>query len=234
MAANWVTALKKLQDKDLRIRVLCSKLEMIPKEKLSLKEQANKNNARAEQVKNDVLSLELELKKSESRIAEYKETIHKLETQSNMVKKNTEYQAMLVSIADYKNKISNEESRGIELLDSIDSGKKTYRSVVADVKLENAALKAEFMDLDALANDLKKEVASLTAERTSLAENVEDDILRRYESLLKKGIGSPLAAVRSGICENCHLKVTPQTLNSAAKGAVVYCDNCQHFIYLED
>ena len=87
MAANWVTALKKLQDKDLRIRTLRSKLEMIPKEKLSLKEQANKNLAKVEKIKNDVLALELQLKQSESRIAEYKETIHKLETQSNMVKK---------------------------------------------------------------------------------------------------------------------------------------------------
>ena len=234
MTANWVTALKKLQDKDLRIRTLQAKLAMIPKEKLSLKEQANKNLARAEKIKTDVLALELELKKSESRIADYKETIHKLETQSNMVKKNTEYQAMLQSVADYKNKISGEESCGIDLLDRIDSGKKTYREVAANVKLENAALKAEFMDLDALASDLKKELASLNSERTSLAANVEDDILKRYESLLKKGSGSPLAAVRGGICENCHLKITPQTLNSAAKGAVTYCDNCQHFIYLED
>ena len=234
MAANWVIALKKLQDKDLRIRTLRSKLEMIPKEKLSLKEQANKNLAKVEKIKNDVLALELQLKQSESRIAEYKETIHKLETQSNMVKKNTEYQAMLLSIADYKKKISDEESSGIDLLDRIDSGKKTYREAASNVKLENAVLKAEFMDLDSLANDLKKELAELHSERTAFAANVEDDILKRYESLLKKGIGSPLAAVKSGICENCHLKVTPQTLNSAAKGLVAYCDNCQHFIYTED
>ena len=87
MAAAWIINLKNLQEKDLRIRTLDLKLNMIPKEKLELKNQANANRAKVENAKNNVLNLELQLKKSESRIAAHKETIQKLETQSNMVKK---------------------------------------------------------------------------------------------------------------------------------------------------
>ena len=234
MAAEWIINLKNLQDKDLRIRTLNLKLGMIPKEKIDLKNQANANRAKVENAKNNVLNLELQLKKSENRIASHRETIQKLETQSNMVKKNTEYQAMLQQIADYKNKISEEENNGIELLDQIDEAKKTYRQIAENVKFENASLKSEFTDLEKLASDIKAELETLQSQRTALTAPVEDDILKRYEHLLKRSSGQPLTAVHDGICGNCHLRVTPQTLNTAAKGAVAFCDNCQHFIYTED
>lgn len=112
--------------------------------------------------------------------------------------------------------------------------KKSYRDIAENVKFENASLKSEFMDLEKLAQDIRNELESVRSERNNLTAPVEDDILKRYESLLKKGDGSPLVAVRSGICGHCHLKITPQTLNTAAKGAVAFCDNCQHFIYLEN
>ena len=234
MAAPWAINLKKLQDKDLRIRVLTSKLAMIPKEQINLKNQAAKNRAKVDDAKNAVLELELQQKKAESRIADYKETIHKLETRSNMVKKNTEYQAMLHQIADYKNKISEEETKIIELIDRIEQSKKDYRKIAEDVKFENASLKSEFLDLEKLITDVKSDITALQKERQTLTAPIEESILNRYESLLKRGVGQPLAAVQNGICENCHMKITPQTLNSAMKNLVAFCDNCQHFIYMED
>lgn len=234
MAAPWAINLKKLQDKDLRIRVLTSKLAMIPKEQINLKNQAAKNRAKADDAKNAVIALELQQKKAESRIAAHKETIHKLETQSNMVKKNTEYQAMLQQIADYKNKINEEENQIIELIDRIEQGKKDYRKIAEDVKYENASLKSEFLDLEKLITDIKADIATLQEERKNLTAPIEESILNRYESLLKRGVGQPLASIQNGICENCHMKITPQTLNSAMKNLVTFCDNCQHFVYMED
>lgn len=234
MTAPWAVNLKKLQDKDLRIRVLTGKLAMIPKEQINLKNQAAANRTKVEKAKNDVLELELQQKKAESRINAHKETIHKLETQSNMVKKNTEYQAMLQQISDYKNKISDEESLIIDLIDKIEQSKKTYRRIAEDIKFENASLKSEFLDLEKLITDVKADIASLQSERQSLTAPIEASVLNRYESLLKRGVGKPLALVQNGICENCHMRITPQTLSSAMKKLVTFCDNCQHFIYMED
>lgn len=234
MAAPWATNLKRLQDKDLRIRTLKTKLSLIPNEQIDLKKRAAANRAKVEKAKNDVLNLELQQKQSESRIAAHRETIHKLETQSNMVKKNTEYNAMLQQIADYKQKISDEETAVIELIDKIEEGKKNYRSTAENVNFENSSLKSEFVVLEKLISDIKAEIATLSAEREKLTAPIDADVLKRYESLLQRGSGKPLAVIQDGICENCHLRVTPQTLNSAMKQLVAFCDNCQHFIYLED
>jgi predicted nucleic acid-binding Zn-ribbon protein len=232
--AAWIINLKRLQEKDLRIRDLRLRLEMIPKEQLELKNRAGANLAKIEQAKNDVIALQMKLKKTEKIIADCKENIKKLETQSVMVKKNNEYQAMMQNIENQKLKISDEEISVITLLDSIEEGKKNYKVIAENVKFENASLKAEFKDLEKLAADIQTELESLKKERTALTAPVEDEILRRYENLLSRGTGVPLAAVRDGICDNCHLKVTPQTVNQAVKHAVVFCDNCQHFLYTED
>ena len=72
MTAPWAVNLKKLQDKDLRIRVLTGKLAMIPKEQINLKNQAAANRTKVEKAKNDVLELELQQKKAESRINAHK------------------------------------------------------------------------------------------------------------------------------------------------------------------
>ncbi len=234
MTAPWIINLKNLQDKDLRIRTLCQKLSMIPTEQIALKNQAAANRTKSEKAKNAVLNLELQQKQAESKIAAYRENIQKLETQSNMVKKNNEYQSMLQQIADLKNKISDEETVIIELIDQIEEGKKNYRKIAEDVKYENASLKMEFLDLEKFMNDLKEEIKTLQAEREKLALPIEKTILARYESLLKRNNGLPFAAVRDGICDNCHLRVTPQTLNTAMKNQVAFCDNCQHIIYTED
>ena len=234
MTAAWITNLKRLQDKDLRIRNLNLRLEMIPKEQTNLKNRASANLAKIEQVKNDVINLQIKLKKTEKFVADCKENIKKLETQSVMVKKNNEYQTMLQSIEDQKLKISDSEVSIISLLDEIEEGKQNYKSVAENVKFENASLKSEFKDLEKLAADIKFEIENLKKERAPLAALVDKEILNRYEKLLARGTGIPFAAIHDGICENCHLKVTPQTVNQAVKHCVVFCDNCQHFLYMED
>ena len=63
---------------------------------------------------------------------------------------------------------------------------------------------------------------------------IEPDILNRYETLLRKGAGKPFAMILGDTCENCSLKITASTLAEAKKGKVVFCDNCQHFLFLEE
>ncbi len=230
----WIINLNRLQDKDLRIRALETRLTLIPPEKIALKNQAAANRVKVEKAQKVVQDLELEMRRCEGRISDFKDNIKKLETQSAMVKKNNEYQAMLQNIADLKNKIGDEESSVIELLDKIEDAKKAARQSAEDVKSQNASLKMEFFDLETLANDIKKELEDLKTERAKFSKVIEPELLARYENLLKRGNGKPLVPIHNGTCGHCHLKITPQTLNSAAVNAVAFCDNCQHIIYMED
>ena len=68
---------------------------------------------------------------------------------------------------------------------------------------------------------------SLQAEK-----NVAMNILSQYKRFLASKKGEPLSAISSmGHCVNCGLKLPPQTINLAAKGDMVSCDNCTYFLY---
>ena len=233
MTAPWAVNLKKLQDKDLRIRVLTGKLAMIPKEQINLKNQAAANRTKVEKAKNDVLELELQQKKAESRINAHKETIHKLETQSNMVKKNTEYQTMMDTIAMLKKAIGDHETRSLELMDLIEEDAGKIRAAEASAKLESAGLREEYEELRSLYRDVQLRIRELEKERPALRECIDSEVLPRYEMILSKNSGVPLVAVKAGKCGHCHLSITPQTLNNARGGAVASCDHCMYLIYMD-
>ena len=61
---------------------------------------------------------------------------------------------------------------------------------------------------------------------------IDADVLGRYGALLGgRNPTVPVVALDGESCGNCHLAITPQTINVLKRGDVGVCDNCQHFIY---
>ena len=78
----------------------------------------------------------------------------------------------------------------------------------------------------------------LCAEMGNISRTPMRDALGRLEQeglitiLPKKGL--MVSPITDGICGNCFLKLTPQTMTHARRGAVTECDHCRHLVYLED
>ena len=235
MAARWAEALLKLQTIDLRIRELETRLALLPKELETLKGKRDAAVAEVAAAANAAKKIELNRKSVESEIEKLNGENKKLQQQSSMVKKNTEYQAMLGTIALNNKKIGELESRELELMDEFEEAKKAYRNLRQNNEAAVNAIRAEFDELVAFAGDLKKEIAQLKAERPADVRGVDAETLARYNRLLnaKDGI-APLVKVENEICGSCHLRVTRQAMTNMQKGAVTSCENCMHFIYLDD
>ena len=235
MAARWAEALLKLQTIDLRIRELETRLALLPKEMETLKGKRDAAVAEVAAAANAAKKIELNRTSVESEIEKLNGENKKLQQQSSMVKKNTEYQAMLGTIALNNKKIGELESRELELMDEFEEAKKAYRKLRQNNEAAVNAIRAEFDELVAFAGDLKKEIAQLKAERPADVRGVDAETLSRYNRLLnaKDGI-APLVKVENEICGSCHLRVTRQAMTNMQKGAVTSCENCMHFIYLDD
>ena len=235
MAARWAEALLKLQRVDLKIRELEARLALLPKEMTELKNQRDAAVAEVNAAASAAKKIELERKGVESEIEKLNAENKRLQQQSAMVKKNTEYQAMLGTIALNEKKVGDLESRELELMDRFEEARKAYRKIRQDNEAAVNAIRAEFDELVAFAGDLKKEIAQLKEERPADIRGVDGETLARYNRLLagKDGI-APLVRVENEICGSCHLRVTRQALTNMQKGAVTSCENCMHFIYLED
>lgn len=235
MAARWAEALLKLQRVDLKIRELEARLALLPKEMTELKNKRDAAVAEVNAAASAAKKIELERKGVESEIEKLNAENKRLQQQSAMVKKNTEYQAMLGTIALNEKKVGDLESRELELMDRFEEARKAYRKIRQDNEAAVNAIRAEFDELVAFAGDLKKEIAQLKEERPADIRGVDGETLARYNRLLvgKDGI-APLVRVENEICGSCHLRVTRQALTNMQKGAVTSCENCMHFIYLED
>ena len=236
MPAKWVQSLLKLQANDLRIRDLEQRMKLLPSEMNALKAKRDQLVASTSAAAEAAHKVEREIKSAESEIARLTDESRKLQQQSAMVKKNTEYQAMLNTVALNKNRIGKLEGDVIELLDKFEEEKARYRKIKAANDAAVKSARAEFEELIAFAGEIKhQEIAKLQATRPSLVRGVDSDTLSRYNTLLKgRSGGIPLVKIENGICGNCHLRITPQAMNGIQKGVVTYCDNCQHIIYDEE
>ena len=232
MAHPWLGKLLALQQSDLRAFTCRKKLDSLPgdlKDLLGRRDALLKAVSDAEKA---VRQIELDIKNGESGIKSLEDENRKLQQQSAMVKKNTEYQAMLSTIEENKRKTGVIEEKILLKFDELEAAKKN----LAAVRQENAAalklVKEEFDDVVRFGNSLKEELGRLAAERPAKVNGIIPDVLRRYTALMKKPeSGAPVSPVENGICGRCHMRMTPQTLNLLQRGEVAECDNCQGMIY---
>lgn len=233
MRKKWLDDLLLLQETDIRIRQLSTRFDMIPSEIQKIDNEIAKDEENLAKAKTSGDSLSLEIKSVESDIMAQNDVIDKLRKQSAMVKKNDEYKAMMSEINTALAKISNFETRELELMDSIDETKKEWRRLEKICSDRTVELESEKEDLVELEGTLKKEIAQVSSGRPGLEKEIDDEVLGLYTRLLGKGVGLPLAAVHNGICGNCHLQLTPQTINRARKAEQVPCENCGHLLHME-
>ncbi|OGV47697.1 MAG: hypothetical protein A2X49_08135 [Lentisphaerae bacterium GWF2_52_8] len=228
---QWIEDLLLLQENDMRVRQLKTKLELIPKERTRLTGELATEKEALKAVKEKIQKAEMDVKKTEGLIAQENQKIQALQQQSIQVKKNNEYQALMSEIENHKKKIGDFETEEIALLDVVESAKADHKEHDHQFAAKEKSLQAELKEFDQLTVELNAEIERLKAERPKLQIVVDKNALTVYSRLLGSS-GTPMVTVQNGgMCGHCHLKLTPQTLNLARKGALAFCDNCSHLVY---
>jgi predicted nucleic acid-binding Zn-ribbon protein len=235
MQSLWATALLKLQNIDERIRKVRTRLSLMPAERnriIAAKNAAEAKVAAAEKTLASHLDL---LRRTEAEIKALEEKRNRIRQQSALVKKNAEYQSMMAESAMLDQAIGKLE---IQVLTEMEKTPAKEAAVAEAKKVcagELRALKQEYIEFGNAEKSFRQDLENLKAERLAATENLERKILDPYEELLKSNDGNPLVPIlEGGVCGNCSLQLTPQTLSSAKAGKFIFCDNCSHLIYFED
>ena len=138
---------------------------------------------------------------------------------------------MMKEIDNVKNKISDIENEQLGYMEKIEVAKNAFKSEEKLFKDREKAIIDEKNELKDLDGKLKTEIEKQNSVREEFSVKISPDLISIYKRLLSKKTGIPLVDVHQGICGNCHLKLTPQTVNSVRKEAQVFCDNCGHLLY---
>jgi uncharacterized protein len=230
---DWIINLLALQTADLRTKKMHSRLREIPKEKQEITNSLSSEKDKVEIAKEKLLEIEKEIRKIESKVDGAREKIKSFQSKSVMVKKNEEYKALLSEIETCKVTIGGFENKQIELLDKLEENKKTLNKTQNAYEHMSTEADENIEELDELAESLKAEIDKMLSARKMLIKKVEPSTFSMYSRLIKKS-GEPLSRIHNNTCGNCHLKLTPQTLNDAKKGMISTCDSCGHLIYFAD
>lgn len=235
MRALWATALLKLQNLDKQMQNIRTRLSLMPAERnriIAAKNAAEAKVAAAEKVVAAHLAM---IRRTESEIHALEDKRNRIRQQSALVKKNSEYQTMLAESAMLDQEIGKLESQVLaemEKTPALEAAVQEAKKVCAG---EIRALKQEYMEFGEAEKSFRQDLEKLKSERLAAAEMLESKILEPYEELLKGNDGDPLVPIQEdGVCGNCSLQLTPQTLSSARAGRFVLCDNCSHLVYDED
>lgn len=232
MDSSVLRKLLKLQEADMRLKDMETRLETLPKEMNNLIAQRDKIAASTAAAVTVVKKIRMRIQKDEELIKELEGESEKLRQQSAMVKKNTEYQAMLNAIELNKQKIGEAEERILLAADELAEAKKSGAKIkfANDAEIKN--LRTEFEELFSFSKVVKEEIAKLKEARPELLRDIPPAVLSPYESLrTNKDGAAPLVPAENEICGHCRLKITAQTAVSIKRGEIAYCDNCQYLLY---
>lgn len=232
MESGVLRKLLKLQEADMRLRDMETRLATLPKEMNNIIARRDKVAAGTAAAVAAFKEIKAKIKHQEEVIAELERANEKLRQQSALVKKNNEYQAMLNAIEMNKNKIGEAEERMLIATDELERSRKegTKIKLVNDAEIKN--LRAEFDELHSFSKTVKEEIEKCKAARPALLKDIPPALLSSYEALRNNKNGSaPLVAAENEVCGHCRLKITPQTATAVKRGEIVFCDNCQYMVY---
>jgi predicted nucleic acid-binding Zn-ribbon protein len=223
-----------MQDVDSRIDRAQAEMDEIPRERMihereleAQKRQFEREKDKLEEIREESRKAEGIKKATEERLAEFKNRLLEMKT-------NDAYRAMLEQIRFAEKKMSDLDSRMIEIM---------YEEEDAEADLEDARKVWErnmkrFQKrqeiLEGQLEVLSENMEGLQAERREIAAGMEKRLLGKYEQVRSTGRGLVVVGLINGNCGGCLTGIPPQTAVEINQGVSFVCPNCGRFVVWTD
>jgi uncharacterized protein len=228
-----VEKLLDLQVADQEIRKLQEEIAALPKRISVIEQKLAGTKAQLEKARAAAKADEANRKKYEAAIQDLQGKISKYRDQSLDVKTNEQYKALLHEIQFAEQEIRINEDRILEVMVNVEGREKAVKGAEAELKAATAEIDKEKEEARRVTAEDQKKLAEWNSKRDGLRQGINDDLLRRYERVMKFR-GSGLAEVRDQKCMGCQVMLRPQTYNEVRNGEqIVYCDSCQRVLYFK-
>jgi hypothetical protein len=226
-----IEKLLELQIADQEIRKLQEEIAELPRRIAAIELKLAGTRAHLEKARAAAKADEANKKKFETSIQDLQGKISKYRDQSLDVKTNDQYKALLHEIQFSEQEIRINEDRILEVMVNVEAREKDVKAAEAKLKAETAEIEKEKEDAHRVTAEDQKKLAEWSAKRDGLRRDVNEDLLRHYERVVKfRRTG--LAEVIDQKCMGCQVRLRPQHYNEVFNGQqIVYCDSCQRVLY---
>lgn len=199
-----------------------------------LPKQLNEINEQVEQATVNLLAGETEKaeinkqqRALESDIKTHQDQIRKYSGQLSEIKTNKEYKALNSEIAYLKEKISEIESRLLELMEKENEAKAKIEELKQNLQAAEANKRDKEGDLKAQIDALDAQIQATLAERNEMAVKLPQALLKRYANLIRHKDNLAVAYSHDGSCGGCGFVIRQQMrIELQLRNKIVYCENC--------
>jgi len=204
-------------------KALVTKTEVLNRAKKAFIER----NEQGEQAKAKVRRMVVELSDATKKREEY-------EKQMDLIKTQKEYEALDKEIRDATEKeqtlrkdIQKEERDLEELLVAIEKQAK-------QIALDEEELKDESDQINAEGSSKRTRHAELLEEEKAITPGMDEDILFKFERIIRNKEGLGIVPIVNGCCSGCHVILPMQFVNEVRnQDKVRFCPYCSRILYFQ-
>jgi predicted nucleic acid-binding Zn-ribbon protein len=195
---------------------LATKTELLNRLKKSYMDKSGSHQAtttRIEDIGQKLIDAEQEREKSEG--------------QMDIIKTQREYEALDKEIKDATEK---EQSlrKELQLKSVLEKEEMMISKQEEDVKEEQSKIKVKIKEKN---TELKK----LQGEEKKITPGLEEDILFKFERIIKSKSGIGIVSLTKGVCTGCYMILPPHFVNTVRRGEhVEFCPYCSRILFYQE
>lgn len=225
-------ALSELQKVDLEVASLRKAADVHPRQIAELEKELGAARSAVEAEKGRLADLERQKAGLEQNIADDKDKVKKWEARLAEQRSTREYSALAreIDIAKKANQTMGEELA--ELVKTLAAQREAVKAKEADFQTRTAGLVARMNELRAKLGEAESQVKELEGKRQGVAQGVDSNLLRRYETIRKKKLPALVGAVAPGTCKGCNMNLPPQMYAQLRVNlGTDVCPSCNRIVY---
>ena len=169
------------------------------------------------------------------KLTDAEQTREKSEGQMDAISTQREYEALDKEIKDAAEKeqglrrdLQREQGLEEETKNSLEKEEMMIRKQEEDVKEEQSKIKLKIKEKTA---ELKK----LQGEEKKITPGLEEDILFKFERIIRSKAGIGIVSLHKGVCTGCYMILPPQFVNTVHLGEKVeFCPYCSRILFYQE
>ncbi len=205
-------------------KLLVSQEEVLTRLKRSFMEK----NAEHEAVQEHIRELRVQLSEAEM-------TREKAEKHMDDISTQREYEALEKEIREssdkeqqYRKELQKVE-REVQILDE---EQKSEAGLIAQQEADLAEKKA---GIEQKITIRQKDLVELEKREKSIGEGIDEEILFKFERIIRSKLGVGIVSIKSGVCTGCHMILPAEFANQVrAMESVIFCPYCSRILFYDD
>ena len=170
-----------------------------------------------------------------NRLAEAEMSREKAEKNMDAVATQREYEALDKEIKDasekeqqYRKDLQQRERSLYELDEQI-------KQQTALIEQQEKELEERRKKIEEEISDKQKQIDALRKKENKLTENLDNEMVFKFERIIKNKMGIGIVAIKGNVCMGCHMILPVQFANEVRIGEeYVFCPYCSRILYYEE